>query len=249
MNTDQTLAQMRTLKLSGMAQAYQTMLQMPVNEQLTTDLLIAQLVEAESLSRSHKKMVSNIKAAKFRYQAAIEEIEFIQERNLDKNTILRLANTSFIKRGENVLITGSTGCGKSYIASALGYQACQMGLKVAYYSMSKLLQRLQLSKGDGSFIKELAKIEKVQLLILDDWGMHPLDNQTKLYLLQIIEDRHGKCSTIITSQLPVAAWFEYINEPTLADAILDRLLQQAHRIEIKGESMRKRKKLQEKQLQ
>ncbi len=249
MNTDQTLAQMRTLKLSGMAQAYQTMLQMPVNEQLTADLLIAQLIEAESLNRSHKKMVSNVRAAKFRYQAAIEEIEFIQERNLDKNTILRLANTSFIKRGENVLITGSTGCGKSYIASALGYQACQMGLKVAYYSMSKLLQRLQLSKGDGSFIKELAKIEKVQLLILDDWGMHPLDNQTKLYLLQIIEDRHGKSSTIITSQLPVAAWFEYINEPTLADAILDRLLQQAHRIEIKGESMRKRKKLQEKQLQ
>ncbi len=249
MNTDQTLAQMRTLKFSGMAQAYQTMLQMPVNEQLTADLLIAQLIEAEALSRNHKKMVSNIQAAKFRYQAAIEEIEFFQERNLDKNTILRLANTSFIKRGENVLITGSTGCGKSYIASALGYQACQMGLKVAYYSMSKLLQRLQLSKGDGSFMKELAKIEKVQLLILDDWGMHPLDNQTKLYLLQIIEDRHGKSSTIITSQLPVAAWFEYINEPTLADAILDRLLQQAHRIEIKGESMRKRKKLQEKQIQ
>lgn len=169
MNTDQTLAQMRTLKLSGMAQAYQTMLQMPLNEQLTTDLLIAQLIEAEALSRNHKKMVTNIKAAKFRYQAAIEEIEFLPQRNLDKNAILRLANTSFIKRGENVLITGSTGCGKSYIATALGYQACQMGFKVGYYSMSKLLQRLQLSKGDGSLMKELAKIEKMQLLILDDW--------------------------------------------------------------------------------
>jgi DNA replication protein DnaC len=249
MNTEQTLAQMRTLKLTGMAQAYQTMLQMPVNEHPTADMLIAQLIEAETLNRDHKKMTGNIKAAKFRYQAAIEEIEFIPQRNLDKNAILRLANTSFIKRGENVLITGSTGCGKSYIASALGYQACQMGFRVAYYSMSKLLQRLQLSKADGSFIKELTKIEKVQLLILDDWGMHPLDNQTKLYLLQIIEDRHGKCATIITSQLPVASWFDYINEPTLADAILDRLLQQAHRIEITGESMRKRKKMEEKIIQ
>jgi DNA replication protein DnaC len=235
MNTEQTLAQMRTLKLTGMAQAYQTMLQMPVNEHPTADMLIAQLIEAETLNRDHKKMTGNIKAAKFRYQAAIEEIEFIPQRNLDKNAILRLANTSFIKRGENVLITGSTGCGKSYIASALGYQACQMGFRVAYYSMSKLLQRLQLSKADGSFI--------------NDWGMHPLDNQTKLYLLQIIEDRHGKCATIITSQLPVASWFDYINEPTLADAILDRLLQQAHRIEITGESMRKRKKMEEKIIQ
>ncbi len=246
MNTDQTLAQMRTLKLSGMAQAYQTLLQMPLNEQPTADVLLAQLVEAELLNRNHKKMVGNIRAAKFRYQAAIEEIEFIPQRNLDKNTIHRLADTSFIKRGENVLITGATGCGKSYLASALGYQACQMGYKVGYYSMTKLLQRLQLSKADGSFMKELNKIEKVQLLILDDWGLHPLDNQTKLYLLQIIEDRHGKTSTVITSQLEVASWFNYINEPTLADAILDRLLQQAHRIEIKGESMRKRKKLEEK---
>ena len=246
MNTDQTLAQMRTLKLLGMAQAYQALLQMPLNEQPTADMLLAQLVEAELLNRNHKKMVGNIRAAKFRYQAAIEEIEFIPQRNLDKNTILRLADTSFIKRGENVLITGATGCGKSYLASALGYQACQMGYKVAYYSMTKLLQRLQLSKADGTFIKELNKIEKVQLLILDDWGLHPLDNQTKLYLLQIIEDRHGKTSTVITSQLAVAGWFDYINEPTYADAILDRLLQQAHRIEIKGESMRKRKKLEEK---
>lgn len=246
MNTDQTLAQMRTLKLSGMAQAYQTLLQMPLNEQPTADVLLAQLVEAELLNRNHKKMVGNIRAAKFRYQAAIEEIEFLPQRSLDKNMIHRLADTSFIKRGENVLITGATGCGKSYLASALGYQACQMGYKVGYYSMTKLLQRLQLSKADGSFMKELNKIEKVQLLILDDWGLHPLDNQTKLYLLQIIEDRHGKTSTVITSQLEVASWFNYINEPTLADAILDRLLQQAHRIEIKGESMRKRKKLEEK---
>ena len=245
MNTDQTLTQMRNLRLSGMALAYQTILQMPLHEQPTSDLLIAQLIEAELLERNHCKMISNIKAAKFRYQAAIEDVEFIPQRNLDKNVILSLANTSFIKRGENVLITGATGSGKSYLASALGYQACQMGLKVGYFSMTKLLQRLQLAKADGSFMRELNKIERMNLLILDDWGLQPLDMQTKLSLLQIIEDRHGRSSTIITSQLPVEDWFEYIAEPTVADAILDRLLQQAHRIEITGESMRKRKKMEE----
>jgi DNA replication protein DnaC len=245
MNTEQTIAQMRNLKLIGMAQAYQNLLQLPLHEHPTADLLIAQLIDAEFIDRSHKRMMATIRAAKFRYQAAVEEIEYLPQRNLDKNTILRLADSSFIKRSENVLITGATGCGKSYIASAIGYQACQMGIRVAYFSMAKLLQRLQLAKADGTYMKELAKLEKIQLLILDDWGLQPLDPMTKLTLLQIIEDRHGRASTIITSQLPVVAWFDYLAEPTLADAILDRLMQQAHRIELKGESMRKRKNLEE----
>lgn len=249
MNTQQTIAQMRNLNLIGMAQAYQSLLQLPLNEHPTADMLIAQLIEAEVLERNHRKMMSTIKAAKFRYQASIEEIDFVAQRNLEKNTILRLSDTSFIKRGENVLITGATGCGKSYIASAIGFRACQMGNRVAYFSMTKLLQRLQLAKADGSYIKELAKLEKTQLLILDDWGLQPLDTQTKLTLLQIIEDRHGKAATVITSQLPVAQWFDYIAEPTLADAIMDRILQQAHRIELKGDSMRKRKKMQDKEVQ
>ncbi len=245
MNTQETIVQMRTLNLTGMARAYHSLLQLPLNEHPTADMLIAQLVEAEALERNHRKMLATTKAAKFRYQASIEEIDFAAQRNLDKNTILRLTDTSFIKRSENVLITGATGCGKSYIASAIGFRACQMGHRVAYFSMTKLLQRLQLAKSDGSYIKELAKIEKTQLLILDDWGIQSLDTHAKLTLLQIFEDRHGKAATIITSQLPVAQWFEYLNEPTLADAILDRILQQAHRIELKGDSMRKQKKMNE----
>jgi DNA replication protein DnaC len=239
MNTEQTIAQMRSLKLTGMANAYQNLLQLPLHEHPAADLLIAQLIEAETLDRKHRKMVSTIRAAKFRYQAAIEEIEYLPQRNLDKNTILRLADNAFIKRGENVLITGATGCGKSFIASAIGYQACQSGLRVAYFSLPKLLQRLHLAKADGSYIKELARIEKCQLLILDDWGIQPLDMNAKLAILQIIEDRHGKSSTIITAQMPVAKWHDYIAEPPLADAILDRILSQTHRIELKGNSMRK----------
>jgi DNA replication protein DnaC len=218
MNTEQTLHQMRSLKLTGMASAYQTLLSLPYDQHPPTDQLLAELVDAEMLQRQHQKTVASIRAAKFRYQAIIEEIQYLPERNLDKNLMLRLADTAFIKRAENVFITGATGCGKSYIASALGLQACQMGLKVGYFSMTKLLQRFNLAKADNSISKELARIEKMHLIILDDWGLQPLDNPMKITLLQMIEDRHGRASTIITSQLPVAQWFDYIAEPTLADA-------------------------------
>ena len=242
MNQHETIQQMRALKLSGMLTAYQNILNLPLDQQPTADQLLAHLLDAEYLERLNKKMLSCIRAARFRYQAIVEEIQYLPQRGLDKNLILRLADTSFIKRGENVFITGATGCGKSYIASALGYQACQAGFKVGYFSMPKLLQRLQFARAEGSIIKELAKLEKLNLLILDDWGLQPLDTPAKLSLLQLIEDRHGRNATIMTSQLPVAQWFDYIAEPTLADAILDRLIQQVHRIELKGESMRKSQK-------
>lgn len=242
MNQQETLQQMRALNLSGMLSAYQNILNMPPQMQPPIDQLLAQLLDAEYLERANRKTESYIRAAHFRYQAMIEQIQYLPHRGLDKNLIARLADTDFIKRAENVFITGATGCGKSYIASALGYQGCQMGYKVAYFSMPKLLQKLQFARADGSIIKELAKLEKINLLILDDWGLQVLETSTKLSLLQLIEDRHGRNSTIITSQLPVAQWFDYINEPTLADAIMDRLMQQVHRIELTGESMRKSKK-------
>ena len=150
-----------------------------------------------------------------------------------------LGDCSFIDRGENILITGATGCGKSFLASALGHQACSLGKKVAYYSLPKLLNTLKTDKIDGTFRKELKRIESKQLLILDDWGLTPLDTHARLALLQIIEDRHNKYATIITSQLPVATWHQYIDDNTIADAILDRIIHQEIRINLEGESLRK----------
>ena len=234
-----TLQSMRNLRLTGMADRYEAINSMPAHQRPQTDVLLAQLLEAEDLYRNHRRSTLAIKNAKFRYHASIQEVSFASTRNLDKDVIIALGDCSFIERGENILITGATGCGKSFIASALGHQACLLGKKVAYYSLPKLLNKLKTDKIDGAFRKELQRIESKQLLILDDWGLTPLDTQARLALLQIIEDRHNKYATIITSQLPVSTWHQYIDDDTIADAILDRIIHQAHRIELQGESMRK----------
>jgi len=163
------------------------------------------------------------------------------ERNIDKNQVIRLASGDFIPKHENILITGSTGIGKSFIASAIGHQACSMGYKVLYQNTPKLFARLKMAKADGSYIKEVAKIERQDLLILDDFGIQPFDAQSRATLMEIIEDRHGKTSLIITSQVPVSKWHDIIGEHTIADAILDRIIHDAHRIELKGESLRKKR--------
>jgi DNA replication protein DnaC len=245
MNQEATLEKMHQLKLTGMAHAYQAFLTLPYHEQATTSFhaSLATLIDGELLERQNRKTVAAIRAAHFRYQASLPEIEYLPERNLDKNLLLLLSDMNFIKRTENLLISGATGSGKSFLATALGYQACEQGYKVGYFSMPKLMQLLHLCRADGTLLKMMNRLEKLHLLILDDWGLHPLDQTTRLTLLQLIEDRHGKQATLITSQLPVSSWHDYIGEPTLADAILDRLLQKAHRIELKGESMRKRTKV------
>jgi DNA replication protein DnaC len=177
---------------------------------------------------------------KFRYTASVEQMHFDENRNMDKNLVQRLAECTFVEKKENVLVTGSTGIGKSYLASALGQQACTMGYRVMYMSTPKLFAKLKMAKADGSYINEIAKIERQHLLILDDFGIQPLDAQSRAALMEIIEDRHGKGSTIITSQLPVNKWHEVIGEKTIADAILDRMIHDAHRIQLQGESMRKK---------
>lgn len=243
---DNTLKTMRALRLTGMADRYEAIHNLPQHQRPQTDVLIAQLLEAEDLYRNHRKSTLAIKNARFRYQASLQEISFAEGRNLSKESIATFSDCSFIDRGENIIITGATGCGKSYLASALGHQACKMGRKVAYFSLPKLLTKMKTDKIDGDFRKEVQRIESKQLLILDDWGLTPLDTPSRLALLQIIEDRHNKYATIITSQLPISAWHQYIGDDTIADAILDRIIHQAHRIELQGESMRKYTKNQKK---
>ena len=238
-STMTTLEKMRGLMLTGMADQYQAVLSMPAHQQPESAVMLAQLLEAELLYRNHRRTQTAIKNARFRYQASVEEIICSQDRNLSREALSMLADGSYIDRGENIIISGATGCGKSFLASALGYQACMQGKKVAYFSLPKLLQQLKSDKLDGSFRKDMERIEKMNLLILDDWGLTPLDTQSRLALLQIIEDRHNRYATIITSQLPVSSWHSYINENTIADAILDRIIHKAQRIELMGESLRK----------
>lgn len=234
---------MRSLRLIGMADRYNAIMETPIHQRPDAVVILAQLVEAEELYRNNRRMLSAIKNARFRYQASLNDVIYSDQRNITREIITSLADCSFVDRGENIIITGATGCGKSYLASALGYQACTKGKKVAYFSLPKLLSKLKSDKLDGSFRKEMDRIENKNLLILDDWGLTPLDTAARLALLQIIEDRHSRYSTIITSQLPISAWHQYINENTVADAILDRNIHQAHRIELKGESLRKTTKI------
>ncbi|WP_312089607.1 IS21-like element helper ATPase IstB [Chryseobacterium sp.] len=199
------------------------------------------MIESEYDDRESRKVERLITTAKFRYRAFIEEITASSSRNIDKNTIGRLSSCDFISQKQNILITGSTGVGKSFIATAIGYKACTMGYKVMYFSINKLFSRLKMAKADGSYLKEIDRIEKQDLIILDDFGLQSLDNLKRQDFMEIIEDRHGKRSTIIASQLPVSAWHEVIAEQTIADAILDRMVHNSLRIDLKAESMRRKK--------
>jgi len=235
------LNQMSKMKFHGMMEAYKTVLDSNRHHDLNPEELINHLLQAEWEERENSKISRLFRTAKFRYSATVEELEFSQTRGLDKMQILRLADMSFIKRKENVLICGATGSGKSFIASALGNQACMQGIRTLYYNTTKLFPKLKMLKADGSYMKEIGRIEKQDLLILDDFGIQQLDEMGRMALLEIIEDRHGRASTIVVSQLPVTKWFETIGDSTIADAILDRLVHTAHRIELKGESMRKKR--------
>lgn len=241
MNTTQTLEQMKQLRLQGMYLAYHAQLELPMSQQLENHELVASLVQAEQLNRMNEKTAYYLKLAKLRLAATLEQVECGSSRNLSKSQLALLAEGRYLQQGENILISGATGCGKSFLACAIGHQACLQGYKTAYFNMNRLIEKVTLSKLDGSYIKLLNHLERQALIILDDFGLQPLSQEIRLTLLQLLEDRYGKKSIIITSQLPVAKWYEYVNDPTLADAILDRLTANAQRIELKGESMRRKK--------
>lgn len=240
MNNEATITKMQKMKLYGMLRAFNQSLETGMMGKFTADELLGHLIDAEWDERHNRRLERLIKAAKFRYQASLEEIDFKLDRGLDKNMLLRFSNCSWIEKKRDIIITGPTGVGKSFLVSSLGYQGCMYGFKVLYFNCSKLFSQLRLTKADGTYNKELDRIQKQDVLILDDFGLHPFDAQSRLSLLEIMEDRHGRGSTVISSQFPVKNWHEIIGEPTIADAICDRIIHSAFRIELKGESVRKK---------
>jgi DNA replication protein DnaC len=238
-DNNETIEKMRKMKFYGMHRAFSMNIDKGQNEKYTTDEMIAHLIQSEWEDRHNRGIQRHVKNARFRYHASIEQIIYEEHRQLDKNQILRFAQCEFINKHQNLLITGSTGTGKSYLASAIGHQACLMGYRTLYFNTSKLFSQLKMAKADGSYVREINRIEKQHLLILDDFGIQVLDTLNRTALMEIIEDRHGKSSLIITAQVPVSKWHEVIGETTIADAIMDRIIHGAHRINLSGESMRK----------
>lgn len=242
-----TLEKMYQLRLSGMAAAFRASLELPSvaadgTENFTIDEFVAHLVDAEFEERTNRKLARLLRAANFRYKACFEQIDFKENRKLDKNLLLRLSSCQWIEKAENVLLSGATGVGKSYLVCALGHQACLQGFRCLYFNSIKLFSRLKFAKADGTYVKEMQKIQKQDLLILDDFGLHPIDEQSKFILLELLEDRYGEKSTIIASQLPPGKWHPILGNPTLADAICDRLIHNSYKINLQGDSMRKTKK-------
>jgi DNA replication protein DnaC len=241
MNTQFTLEQLKSLKLNGMSKRYQAAIDLPSHQQEDAHSLVAMLCQAEMEYRNHYRTERLLKNSRLRYNAVLEEVICTPERGLTREMILRLSDGMFIEKAENVLIGGLTGTGKSYFSCALGRSACLLGHKTLYFSMNKFLEALIQAKLDGSYLKWIKNIANQRVLILDDFGIKPLSHDARLALLDILEDRYGKGSTIITSQLPVDKWYEFINDPTTAEAILDRLTASAHRIELLGKSLRRKK--------
>ena len=231
----ETLEKMRQMRLQGMYNAFKTSMESFKTESMTTDQFVAWLVSNEWDDRCNRM----IEQASFRYKASLEEVDYSLERGLERNLLERLAELSFVKESRDLFITGSSGTGKSYIATALGYRACQKGMKVLYANTARLMGQLKMAKAKGTILQELKKIERADLLVLDDFGIQPFDAGGRMNLMDIVEDRHGKKSTLITSQVPVKDWYDIIGEKTIADAVLDRIVHQAIRIELHGDSIRK----------
>ncbi|MDR0429424.1 MAG: IS21-like element helper ATPase IstB [Tannerellaceae bacterium] len=238
---EQIKSELMRLKLSGMASWVKTMEESRQIEKLSFADGLRLLLQAERDTREGNRYQRLLKNASFRYGASLEELSYDASRGLEQSKVLSLASGNYIRNGESVLITGAAGCGKSFLASALGSQACRQGVSVLYYNMQKLLMRLKVARAEGTIIRFFEKLAKTQLLILDDFGLSPLEKQQQLDFMEIIEDRHARKATIIASQLPVSNWFDLFSDETLADSVIDRIIYTSHRFELKGESLRKKR--------
>ncbi|HBX38987.1 MAG TPA: AAA family ATPase [Marinobacter adhaerens] len=235
-----TLDKLHALKLTGMAAALADQSATPDITELTFEERLGLLVDREMTERDNRRMSSRLRRAKLRHNAILEDLDYRNSRGLDKGLVQSLAGCQWVKEHLNVLITGPTGVGKTWLACALAHKACREGYTAQYVRLTRLLRELTIAKGDGQYSKLLASLAKVDVLILDDWGLMKLSAENRRDLLEVLEDRHGRRSTIATSQLPIEEWHGVIGDATLADAILDRLVHNAYKINLRGESMRKR---------
>lgn len=239
MNYTMIIERLKSLRLQGMADALENILTAKQSTHLSTEQLLELLVQHEYDVRYNRRIDRLTKQARFRYQASLDQIHPQAKRNLDAQQLAALSTCTWIEKAENLIITGPTGVGKSHLATALGNQACTNGYKVLYYNTQKLFYNLRIARVEGTHRKLINSIAKADLLIIDDFGLSKLDDMHRLDLMEIVEDRHALKSTLVAAQLPVATWYDIIGEPTLSDAILDRLTAKANRIELKGESLRK----------
>ena len=239
MNNNQTVEKLRKMRIMAMADLHLQNVKNNLLSDVTADEYIGMLTDHEWEDRQHKKISRLLNQAGFKQKSSLTEINYAEARNLDKNMFQRLSSLDFMKKSENIIITGPSGVGKSFLAQALGNQACMLGHKVLYTNTARYFTKLKLAKVDGTYIKEIQKLLKIDLLILDDFGLQAFDNHAREALMDIIDDRFNNNSTIVSSQIPVSTWYDIIGEGTIADAILDRLVNSSHRIDLKGESLRK----------
>lgn len=242
MLNEETHNKLTSMKLYGLAAAFQGYLEQARGaDELSFDERFGIFVDREWTDRQDRRLTNRLKGAKLREPACLEDVDYRHPRGLDRSVMQRLTTCQWVKNHEAVLITGATGLGKTWLACALAHQACREGYTALYVRVPRLLHGLTLARADGSYVRELARMARTDLLILDDWGLAPMGEQERHDMLEVIEDRNGLKATIVTSQVPVANWHDTIGDPTIADAILDRLVNRAHRIELKGPSLRKKR--------
>jgi len=237
----QTIEKLSQMKLHTMATALQEQLEQSSVSSLGFEDRFALLVDREWTSRENRKLTKRLKTAQLRTQATVEDIDYQHPRGLDRSVIRTLASCQWIRSHQNIIVTGPTGIGKTYLSEAFVNKACREGLNAVRYRSTMLFEEMKIAYGDGSYFKLLGKLSKFDLIAIDDWAVEPLDEEERRHFLELMEDRHGLKSTFITSQYPVSKWHDRIGEPTIADAILDRIVHNAHKIPLKGESMRKTK--------